>query len=76
MPYGDGPSGVFNQPNAEPRLGQVNEGEGGVVIGGPECKQGRNGNLLTWYVITDSGLQGWMSEGYSTNEVPWILPIP
>ena len=76
VPYGDGPSTVWSEPNSEPTVGYINEGEAGYVTDGPICKAGRRGNLLSWEVVSDSGLVGWVSEGYKDSPVPWIVPIP
>jgi hypothetical protein len=74
VPDGDGPSSVLSEPNREPRLGQVAEGDGGTILGGPICTAGQDGNLVIWYVLTDSRLEGYMSEGYGHSSVPWISP--
>ncbi|MCL4247897.1 MAG: hypothetical protein KJ065_07100 [Anaerolineae bacterium] len=74
VPYGDGPANVYTEPNSQPQVGTIYEGEGGTIEEGPICVEGRRGNLLSWYVRTDSGIQGWVSEGYSDDIFPWIIP--
>lgn len=74
VPFGDGPSGVFKKPNSVPKLGKIPEGSGGIILDGPVCVTGQEGNLYSWLVRTDSDLEGWMSEGYDHSEVPWIIP--
>jgi Tol biopolymer transport system component len=72
---GDGATGIYTEPNTEPKLGEIPEGTGGYILDGPICKEGRDGNLLTWYVQTDSGLEGWVAEGYPDAVFPWIIPV-
>jgi hypothetical protein len=74
VPYGDGPSGVYTSPNSVPLLGYVPEGQGGMIVGGPACVRGQQGNLVSWQVESDSGLRGWMSEGYPHSSYRWIAP--
>ncbi|MEO1665350.1 MAG: hypothetical protein AAFU54_11995 [Chloroflexota bacterium] len=74
VPYGDGPSAVYTRPNAVPILGRVPEGQGGMVVGGPTCVRGQEGNLIAWQVQSDSGLRGWMAEGYPHSPYAWIAP--
>ncbi len=75
VPPGDGSTSVWEEPNNVPRIGRIPENAGGVIIGGPVCKRGQEGNLVSWMVQTDSGLEGWVSEGYPHSPVPWIAPI-
>ncbi|MCA9882082.1 MAG: PD40 domain-containing protein [Anaerolineae bacterium] len=74
VPFGDGPSSVREERNSLIVIGEVAEGEGGIIIGGPECADGQQGNLVAWQVRTDDNLIGWMREGYPDSPMPWILP--
>ena len=75
VPYGDGPTNIYSQPNSQPKLGELGEGELATVTGGPECREGRNGYLINWYITTDSGIQGWIAGGYIDSIVPWVVPV-
>jgi hypothetical protein len=75
VPYGDGATSVWTEPNSEPRVGYIEEGTGGIILDGPVCKEGQRGNLMTWYVEADNGLTGWVSEGYQDALFPWIVPL-
>jgi hypothetical protein len=74
VPYGDGPTGVYTRPNSVPQKGLVPEGQGGLVVGGPVCVEGREGNLISWQVQADNGLRGWVSEGYPHSNYRWVAP--
>lgn len=74
IPHGDGPSGVFADAGREPRLGLVDEGGGGIILGGPICARAPHDFLTWWYVRTSNGLEGYMSEGFIDTPVPWIAP--
>ncbi len=76
IPPGDGPSTLWSRPNSNPPVGRVGESEGGEIIGGPVCKDGQEGPLYAWEVITDTGLRGWINEGYPDSLVPWMAPVP
>jgi len=32
--------------------------------------------LYSWYVRSDSGIEGWVSEGYRDSVIPWIISVP
>ncbi|MBK9123521.1 MAG: SH3 domain-containing protein [Chloroflexi bacterium] len=74
VPVGDGPTSVWTDPNGPPRVTRVPERSEGIILGGPICTGGQRGNLVWWYVRTDSGHQGYVSEGYPDSRVPWIEP--
>jgi hypothetical protein len=75
VPYGDGPSGLFDGPNTVPKVASILEGAGGRIIRGPICVRGQEGYLHSWYVELDTGERGWVSEGYTHSVVPWIEPV-
>lgn len=74
VPFGDRPTNVFREPNRRPLVTRIPEGRGGVILAGPICVRGQRGNLVIWYVRTDNGFEGYVSEGYQTDPVPWIVP--
>lgn len=74
VPYGDGPSGLFTEPNKVPKIASLEMGSGGTVLDGPFCVTGQEGNLYSWFVETDLGYRGWVSEGYEHSAVAWIEP--
>lgn len=76
VPISGGATSVRAKPNGNPVIGKINEGEEGIILDGPECRAGQQGNLVAWYVESDSGLKGWVSEGYADSIVPWIIPLP
>lgn len=75
VPFGDGSTSIWAEPNGPPRRGRMQEGSGGTIISGPICTGGQNGNLLWWYVRSDAGIEGYSSEGYGNSAVPWIAPV-
>jgi len=75
VPVGDGPTRLWVNPNREPRGDLVEEGVEGMILEGPVCARGNGGILVSWLVLTDTGLSGWASEGYISSSVPWISPI-
>ena len=75
VPVGDGPTRLWVNPNREPRGDLVDEGIEGMILEGPVCARGNGGILVSWLVLTDTGLSGWASEGYVSSSVPWISPI-
>ncbi len=75
VPYGDGPTAVWSEPNRRPKVTEIPEGRGGVILGGPICTGAQNGNLVFWYIRSDSGFEGYMTEGYISSPVPWIAPV-
>lgn len=72
VPYGDGPTSAWSRPNAQPRTARIAEGRGGTILGGPICTGAQDGYLIFWYVRTDAGEEGYVSEGYSSSRIPWI----
>lgn len=75
VPVGDGPTSLYEEPNSLPEVGELSEGEQFTVMSGPVCVRGRDGNLVAWYVRSDSGETGWASEGYPSSRIPWIAPL-
>ncbi|QPC84266.1 hypothetical protein G4Y79_07795 [Phototrophicus methaneseepsis] len=75
VPPGDGSTSVWEEPNNVPRVGYIPEHGGGIITGGPVCKRGQEGLLVTWMVSTDNGLEGWVAEGYPHSPIPWISPL-
>lgn len=73
---GDGATSIYSEPNSKPIVGKIEEGEGGYIVAGPVCKEGQSGNMLTWRVQADNGGSGWVSEGYESSPIPWVLPLP
>lgn len=74
IPPGDGPTSVWEEPNNVPRVGLIPENGGGIILGGPVCKRGQQGNLVTWMILSDNGVEGWVAEGYPDSPVRWIAP--
>jgi len=74
VPEGDGPTSVYAEPGREPRLVRVPEGGGGVILGDPICTGAQEGYLVWWYVRTDQGIEGYISEGYLHSPIAWIAP--
>lgn len=74
VPTGDGPTSIWTEPNGPPRVTRIAEKSGGTILGGPICTGGQEGSMVWWYVRTDSGQQGYVSEGYPHSPVPWIAP--
>ena len=74
--FGDGSTSVYSEPNSQPRVGMIEEGETGMILDGSVCDEGQRGNLLSWYVRSRTGIEGWVSEGYPDDIFPWIIPIP
>jgi hypothetical protein len=75
IPVGDGGTTMWANPNRAPEAGQIPEGETGIILEGPECARGNGGLLVSWRVLSDGGLSGWVSEGYDDSPLPWISPI-
>ncbi|MCK6579695.1 MAG: SH3 domain-containing protein [Anaerolineae bacterium] len=75
VPYGDGPSGVFNEPGREPVVGRVPEGVGGRIMGAQVCADAPDNRYLIWYYVeTDNGLKGYMNESYAETPIKAIVP--
>lgn len=74
VPYGDDSTAVRDEPSSRTILENAPEGSGGVIIAGPICSAGANGSLIYWYVQTDRGTRGYMSEGYGSDRTSWIAP--
>ncbi|MGB1285534.1 MAG: protein kinase domain-containing protein [Aggregatilineales bacterium] len=75
VPIGDGATRMYLSPNREPRVGFIDEQETGVILDGPVCTRGQRGNLISWYIESANGLEGWVSEGYPDDLFPWIIPL-
>lgn len=69
------PSAVREGPNHQPSVGEMQQGEEGIIEDGPECRWGLEGGLYCWKIKADKGLEGWMCEGYTHSPGPWIAPI-
>lgn len=76
VPLEGGSTSVYSEPGKVPVLARLPEGKGGIILDGPVCKVGTRGYLLWWHIKTDLGVIGYMSEGYITDEIPWISPGP
>ncbi|MCB0190248.1 MAG: LysM peptidoglycan-binding domain-containing protein, partial [Caldilineaceae bacterium] len=51
---------IRNAPSRQgARIGSIQPWEGMLIIGGPECAD----NWIWWYIQTNAGLRGWVSEG-------------
>jgi Tol biopolymer transport system component len=75
VPAGDGPTAVRLQPSSREVLERAPEGSGGTVIAGPVCAAaGEDRLLIYWYVQTDAGTRGYISEGFVESPVPWSAP--
>lgn len=72
IPYGDGPTSMWTEPNGPPRITRIPEGQGGTILAGPICTGGQEGNLVWWYARSDSGYVGYISEGYTHSRTAWI----
>lgn len=75
VPFGDGPTAVREMPSSPVILERAPEGSGGTIIAGPICAAAAENRLLVyWYVRTDAGINGYMSEGYLSDSIAWIAP--
>jgi len=75
VPYGDGPTAVRELPSSPVVLQSAPEGSGGTIIAGPICAAASENRVLAyWYVRTDAGVNGYMSEGFSSDSLAWIVP--
>jgi hypothetical protein len=74
VPFSGGGTYMRNTPSwvSNNRSTLLEEGEGGTIVAGPVCGPAAKGELIGWFVETDDGETGWMSEGYIFNIIPWI----
>lgn len=50
----------------------LEEGTSGTILQGPVCGPAAKGELIGWFVETEDGDTGWISEGYVFDTRPWI----
>lgn len=50
----------------------LEEGETATILQGPVCGPAAKGELIGWFVQTEDGTTGWLSEGYVFDTRPWI----
>jgi hypothetical protein len=72
VPHGDGPASVRTKPNGKSVITRIPEGRGGIILAGPICTGGQEGNLVWWYARSNSGYTGYVSEGYAHRSPAWI----
>ncbi len=75
IPPDDVGTWLYEGPNKLPAIVELPVGTEGTIIDGPQCVAGEEGNLYSWFIESDSGYRGWVSEGYSFESIPWIEPV-